>query len=90
MKKKKMGKTAARRLVGAIMSVVGAGDTVFFLYARSMGLGKIADEAGNVTGSSGYNLLILASLLLLARGVSVLVSKEKKPGKKFRINLPDI
>ena len=91
MKKKKMGKSAARRLVGAIMSVVGAGATVFFLYARSMGLGKIADEAGNVTGGSGYNLLILVSFLLLAKGIQILVFKEKKTGrKKFNLNFPDI
>lgn len=90
MSKKKQGKAAVRRWVGILMCLVGAGATAFFVYVRAMGLGNIVDEAGNSAGGSGTSLLILASLLLLIRGVSVLVSKEKKPGKKFRINLPDI
>lgn len=90
MKKKKLSKAAVRRLVGIIMSVVGAGATAFFVYARIAGLGKIVDEAGNSTGGS-YTLLILASLLLLAKGIQVVLTKEKKNDrKKFRINLPDI
>ena len=91
MSKKKLGKAAVRRLVGIIMSLVGAGATAFFVYARAMGIGKIVDEAGNAAGSSSYTLLIFASLLLLAKGIQVMVTKEKKTErKKFRINLPDI
>ena len=91
MKKKKLGKTAVRRLVGIIMSVVGAAAAAFFLYARAMGLGKIVDEAGNAAGGGNYALLILASLLLFAKGIQVVVTKEKKTGrKKFNISLPDI
>ena len=91
MSKKKQGTAAVRRWIGVIMCLVGAGATAFFVYARAMGLGTTMDEAGNVTGGSGSILLILASLLLLAKGIQVVLTKDKKTDRrKFRINLPDI
>ena len=90
MKGKKRGKAAVRRWVGTLMSIVGAGAAVFFVYVWRSGLWTTVDEAGNATGSGGIILLIIASLLLLVRGIDILVHKEDKPRKKFTIQLPEI
>ena len=90
MSKKKHSKTAVRRCIGWIMSVVGAGATAFFCYVWSSDLWQTVDEAGNATSRIGYLLLAFASFLLMVRGIDVLIHRENKERKGFNIHIPEI
>ena len=90
MKETKRKKAVVRRWVGTIMSVVGAGAAAFFTYVWRSGLWNTVDEAGNSTGSGAAILLIVASILILVRGIDILIHKDEKNRKNFTINLPEI
>ena len=80
-----------RRWIGSIMCVIGFSSTIFFSYVKVSNLWNIVDEAGNATSQGGILILILGSLLLFAKGVQVLIHKDKsKNRKKFTFTIPDL
>ena len=80
-----------RRWIGTIMCVMGVCSAIFFTYVKFSKLWNTVDEAGNATGQSGALILVVASLLLLAKGIQVLLYKDNhKKKKKINFTLPDL